>query len=66
MARHNNLCFEKALDAIEEYIDVHGLKENDALPAERKLAEEARRRKPVSQTLPWPLHQLLPRGSCPA
>lgn len=40
MARHNNLCFEKALDAIEEYIDVHGLKENDALPAERKLAEE--------------------------
>jgi len=30
------------------------------LGAIRKQAEEAMRSKPVSSTLPWPLHQLLP------
>jgi hypothetical protein len=32
----------------------------------RKQAEQARRSKPVSSILPWPLHQLLPPGACPA
>jgi hypothetical protein len=31
----------------------------------RKQAEQAMRSKPVSSTLPWSLHQLLPPGSCP-
>jgi hypothetical protein len=31
----------------------------------RKQAEQARGNKPVSSTPPWPLHQLLPPGSCP-
>jgi hypothetical protein len=31
----------------------------------RKQAEQARGSKPVSSTPPWPLHQLLPSGSCP-
>ena len=29
----------------------------------RKQAEQALGSKPVSSTLPWPLHQLLPPGS---
>jgi hypothetical protein len=28
-------------------------------------AEQARESKPVSSMPPWPLHQLLPPGSCP-
>lgn len=40
MIRHYNPKFEMALDTIEEYIDMHGLKENDSLPSERKLSEE--------------------------
>lgn len=40
MARYSNLRFEQAMDAIEEYIDTNKLKENDGLPAERRLAEE--------------------------
>ena len=32
----------------------------------RKQAEQAAESKPVSSTPPWPLHQLLPPGSCPA
>lgn len=40
MARYNNLRYEEALDAIEEYIDRNHLKEDDILPAERKFAEE--------------------------
>jgi hypothetical protein len=31
----------------------------------RKQSEQAIMSKPVSSTLPWPLHQLLPLGSCP-
>jgi hypothetical protein len=31
----------------------------------RKQAEQARGRKPVSNILPWPLHQLLPLSSYP-
>jgi hypothetical protein len=31
----------------------------------RKQAEQAVGSKPVSSTLPRPLHQLLPPGSCP-
>jgi hypothetical protein len=31
----------------------------------RKQAEHAMESKPVSSTPPWPLHQLLPPGSCP-
>ena len=31
----------------------------------RKMAEHVMRSKPVSSTLPWPPHQLLPPGSCP-
>ena len=30
-----------------------------------RKAEQAMGSKPVSSTLPWPLHQLLPPGSCP-
>jgi hypothetical protein len=30
----------------------------------RKQGEQIMRNKPVSSTLPWPLHQLLPPGSC--
>jgi hypothetical protein len=30
----------------------------------RKQAEQAMGSKPVSSILPWPLHQLLPPGSC--
>ena len=30
----------------------------------RKQTEQAMNSKPVSSTLPWPLHQLLPPGSC--
>jgi hypothetical protein len=29
-------------------------------------AEQAMRNKPINSILPWPLHQLLPPGSCPA
>jgi hypothetical protein len=36
------------------------------LGSARKQAEEARFSNPVSSTPPWPLHQLLPPGSCPA
>ena len=32
----------------------------------RNQAQQAMRSKPVSSTPPWPLHQLLPPGSCPA
>lgn len=31
----------------------------------KKQAEQAMMYKPVSSTLPWPLHQILPPGSCP-
>ena len=31
----------------------------------RKQAEQVRGSKPVSNIPPWPLHQLLPPGSCP-
>jgi hypothetical protein len=31
----------------------------------RKQAEQAMRSKSESSTPPWPLHQLLPPGSCP-
>jgi hypothetical protein len=31
----------------------------------RKQAEQAKGSKPVSNIPPWPLHQLLPPGSCP-
>ena len=31
----------------------------------RKQAEQAMERKPVGSTHPWPLHWLLPPGSCP-
>jgi hypothetical protein len=31
----------------------------------REQAEQARGSKPVSNILPWPLHQSLPPGSCP-
>ena len=31
----------------------------------RKQAEQAMMSEPVSSTPPWPLHQLLPPGSCP-
>jgi hypothetical protein len=31
----------------------------------RKQAEQAMRSKLVSSTSPWPLHQVLPPGSCP-
>ena len=41
---------------------IHGLV---VLAFVRKQAEQAMRSKPVSSsTLPWPLHQLLPTGSC--
>lgn len=40
MAKYGNLRLEKALDGIEEYIDVNKLKEYDFLPAERQLAED--------------------------
>lgn len=40
MARYSNLRSERAMDAIEEYIDTNGLKENDPLPAERSLTKE--------------------------
>ena len=36
------------------------------LSSVRKQAEQARGSKPVSRPPPWPLHQLLPPGSCPA
>ncbi|EDL09203.1 mCG117059, partial [Mus musculus] len=36
-----------------------------ALGVRRKQAQQATRTKPVSSTSPWPLHQLLPPGSCP-
>jgi hypothetical protein len=32
----------------------------------RKQVEQAMRSMPVNSTPPWPLHQLLPPGSCPA
>lgn len=35
------------------------------LDAVKKQAKQAMRSKPVSSTPPWPLHQLLPPGSCP-
>jgi hypothetical protein len=31
----------------------------------RQQAEQAKESKPVSNTCVWPLHQLLPPGSCP-
>lgn len=39
MARYNNLRFEKTIDEIEEYICVNHLREDEALPSERKLSE---------------------------
>lgn len=36
------------------------------LGSTRKWLEPVIRRKPVSSTPPWPLHHLLPPGSCPA
>ena len=39
MAKYANLRYEKALDAIEEYIDVNGLREREGLPSERKIAD---------------------------
>ena len=34
------------------------------LSSVRNQAEQTTRNKPVNRTLPWPLHQLLPPGSC--
>ena len=39
MAEDRRLQYEKTMDDIEEYIDLHGLRENEPLPAERMLAE---------------------------
>lgn len=39
MAKYANLRYEKALDAIEEYIDVNEVKEGEGLPSERKIAD---------------------------
>ena len=35
------------------------------LAAIRKQAKQAMKSKPVSNILLWPMHQLLPPGSCP-
>ncbi|MDD3173341.1 MAG: GntR family transcriptional regulator [Herbinix sp.] len=39
MVNDKRLQYEKAIDEIEEYIDLHGLKEYEALPSERALAD---------------------------
>ena len=37
-----------------------------AMDSIRKKVEQAMRNKPVNSIHPWPLHQLLTPGSCPA
>lgn len=39
MAKYNNLRSKRVVDAIQEYIDVNGLKAYDSLPSERTLSE---------------------------
>lgn len=39
MEKYNNLRSDRVIDAIQEYIDVNGLKAYEPLPSERKLSE---------------------------